>query len=143
MKNPFKKKQQTEDEMVAGYLTGYLYQNHVTFDYLLPECWETFKSKYLERFYALLQEINADADNVDFHIEHLECEYKKALSMLEIQHQHNVNIINKATNRREADLNKAQQELNELMKHLSILDNADQELIEIRRTKNENKFSFF
>ena len=63
--------------------------------------------------------------------------------MLEIQHQHNVNIINKATNRRESDLNKAQQELNELMKHLSILDNADQKLMEIRRTKNENKFDFF
>ena len=79
MKNPFKKKQKNKDETVAGYLTGYLYQNHVTFDYLPPECWETFKNEYRERFCILIQGTNADADNVDFHTEHIEYEYKKAL----------------------------------------------------------------
>lgn len=139
----FKRKSKEDEDSVAGYLTGYLYQNHVTFDYEIPECWEIFKTTYRDNFSKLLESIDVDADNVDFHLEHVEHEYVKTLKMLETQHQHNANIINKATNRRPADLDKAKRELEEQKKHLTKLNEARDELVNLRRYKNGNNYGYY
>lgn len=139
----FKKKSKEDEDSVAGYLTGYLYQNHVTFDYELPSSWENFKNTYRDSFSKLLESIDVDADNVDFHLEHVEHEYVKALKTLETQRQHNANIINKATNRRGADLEKAKRELEELKNHLTKLSEAKDELVNLRRVKNGNNYGYY
>lgn len=139
----FKRKSKEDEDSVAGYLTGYLYQNHVTFDYEIPECWENFKNTYRDSFSKLLESIDVDADNVDFHLEHVENEYVKALKTLETQRQHNANIINKATNRRGADLEKAKRELEELKNHLTKLSEAKDELVNLRRVKNGNNYGYY
>lgn len=139
----FKKKSKEDEDSVAGYATGYLYQDHVTFDYETPECWENFKSTYKEDFTKLLKSIDVDADNVDFQFEHVNNEFNKALNKLEDQHVHNANILNKATSRRPADLDKAKRELEEQKKHLTKLNEARDELVNLRRSKNDNNYNYY
>lgn len=117
---------------------GFAYNDIVVKDYVIPTCWEEFKTAYIKHFEALLMSTNPDAYNVDFQRSHIEKEFEKALNLINQQQAEHQHEVLKIKTDREAFKVKCLAELDDLQ---SVYDKSVERInlyIELKESKNRD-----